>query len=146
MIDPQARLEELVSKLRARGFRLTPQRRAVLAILASEETHPTVEQIYRCVKEEFPMTSLATVYKTVALLKEMGEVLELSLSDEGKQYDCRRPRPHPHLICVDCGRIVDLRLDELEQTPDEVARSTGYRIVNHRFDFFGICPNCQGAE
>ena len=77
MADPEARLDEMITRLKERGHRLTPQRMAVLKILAVSEGHPSVEQIYERVKVDFPMTSLATVYKTVALLKEMGEVLEL---------------------------------------------------------------------
>jgi len=144
--DPQARLDELVVKLRERGHRLTPQRMATLKILATSEEHPSVEQIYERVKADFPMTSLATVYKTVTLLKDMGEVLELGFSDGSNRYDGARPYPHPHLICVKCRSIVDLELATLSELPQEVAQRTGYRILSHRFDFFGICPRCQGKE
>jgi Fur family peroxide stress response transcriptional regulator len=146
MIHSQVRLDELILKLRGHGYRLTPQRRAVLEILATADNHPTVEQIYCRVKEDFPMTSLATVYKTIAVLKDMGEIIILSFNDDSNHYDCKMSTPHPHLICVDCGRIVDLEIDGLSKTPQTVAESTGYRIVNHRFDFFGICPQCQEKE
>jgi Fur family peroxide stress response transcriptional regulator len=72
MANPEARLDELIVRLREQRHRLTPQRMAVLRILAVSEGHPSVEQIYQRVKADFPMTSLATVYKTVTLLKEMG--------------------------------------------------------------------------
>lgn len=143
MSDPQTRLDELIAKLRERGHRLTPQRMAVLKILATSEGHPSVEQIYEQVKADFPMTSLATIYKTVTLLKEMGQVLELGFSGESNHYDGKRPYPHPHLICVKCGTIMDLEIPTLSELPPEVAQRTGYRIVNHRLDFFGICPRCQ---
>lgn len=143
MVDPQARLDKLIDRLREQGHRLTPQRMAVLRILATNEGHPSVEQIYEHVKAEFPMTSLATIYKTVTLLKEMGEVLELGFSDDSNRYDGNRPYPHPHLICARCRNIVDLEVATLSELPQEVARSTGYRIVSHRLDFFGICPQCQ---
>jgi len=143
MPDPQTRLDELIAKLRERGHRLTPQRVAVLKVLVSSERHPSVEQIYEHVKADFPMTSLATIYKTVTLLKEMGEVLELGFSSDNNRYDGKRPYPHPHLICVKCGTIMDLEITTLSELPQEVARRTDYRIVNHRLDFFGICPQCQ---
>ena len=72
MADPEARLDELTTGLRERGNRLTPQRMTVLKVLTASEEHPSVEQIYERVKVDFPMTSLATIYKTVTLLKEMG--------------------------------------------------------------------------
>ena len=146
MADSQARLDELTTRLRERGSRLTPQRMAVLKILAASEEHPSVEQIYERVKADFPMTSLATIYKTVTLLKEMGEVLELGFSDDSNRYDGTRPYPHPHLICTKCRSIVDPEVTTLSELPQEVAQSTSYRIVSHRLDFFGICPSCQEKE
>ena len=144
MADPQARLDEMITRLKERGHRLTPQRMAVLKILAAGEEHPSVEQIYECVRAEFPMTSLATVYKTVTLLKEMGEVLELGFGDGGNHYDGRKPYSHPHLICTKCKNIVDLQVANLlSELPQKVSQSTGYQIVSHRLDFFGLCPQCQ---
>ena len=144
--DPEARLDELVARLREQGHRLTPQRMAVLKILAASEGHPSVEQIYERVKTDFPMTSLATIYKTVTLLKEMGEVLELGFSDDSNRYDGNKPYPHPHLICTKCRSIVDPEIATLRELHQEVARSTGYRILSHRLDFLGVCPQCQERE
>jgi Fur family peroxide stress response transcriptional regulator len=143
MADSQARLDEMITRLKERGHRLTPQRMAVLKILAADEGHPSVEQIYERVKADFPMTSLATIYKTVTLLKEMGEVLELGFSDDSNRYDGNKPYPHPHLICTQCRNIVDPQVVTLSELPQKVAQSTGYRIVSQRLDFFGICPQCQ---
>ena len=146
MVDPQVRLDELVIRLRERGHRLTPQRMAVLKVLATSQEHPSVEQIYERVKVDFPMTSLATIYKTVTLLKKMGEVWELGFSDDSNRYDGNKPYPHPHLICTRCKSIVDLEVATLSELPQEVARSTGYRILSQRLDFLGICPQCQDKE
>jgi Fur family peroxide stress response transcriptional regulator len=146
MANPEARLDELIVRLREQCHRLTPQRMAVLRILAVSEGHPSVEQIYQRVKADFPMTSLATVYKTVTLLKEMGEVLELGFSDGSNRYDGNKPYPHPHLICSKCRNIVHPQVATLSELPREVARNTGYQIVSHRLDFFGICPRCQENE
>jgi Fur family peroxide stress response transcriptional regulator len=146
MADPEIRLDELTTRLRERDHRLTPQRMAVLKILAVSEGHPSVEQIHECMKADFPMTSLATIYKTVTLLKEMGEVLELGFSDDSNRYDGNKPYPHPHLICTKCKNIMDAEVATLSELRQEVARSTGYRIVSHRLDFFGICPQCQKEE
>jgi Fur family peroxide stress response transcriptional regulator len=146
MVEPQARLEELIARLRERGHRLTPQRVAVLKALISNKEHPSAEQIHERVKTDFPMTSLATVYKTVAVLKEMGEVLELGFSDDSNRYDGGCPHPHPHLICIKCKRIIDVDVAAMSELPQKVTQRTGYRIVSHRLDFLGICPQCQKNE
>ena len=146
MVEPQTRLDEMVTSLKEQGHRLTPQRMAVLKILAADEGHPSVEQVYERVKVDFPMTSLATIYKTVTLLKEMGEVLELGFSDDSNRYDGHKPYPHPHLICIKCKNIVDPQVTALGELHQEVAQSTNYRILSHRLDFFGICPQCREEE
>ena len=142
----QVRLEELVARLREQGHRLTPQRMAVLKTLVTDDEHLSVEHIYERVRADFPMTSLATIYKTVAVLKEMGEVLELGFSDDSNRYDGSKPYPHPHLICIKCKNIVDIDISTLDALSQKIAQKTGYRIVSHRLDFFGICPQCQEKE
>ena len=146
MAEPQARLDELIARLRERGGRLTPQRVAVLRVLATSDQHPSAEQIYEHIKADFPMTSLATVYKTLALLVEMGELLEIRFSGDSTRYDGRMAQSHPHLICVKCKKIKDLDLAPSEPLSEEVAERTGYCILRYRLDFFGICPKCQEKE
>ena len=145
------RYDQLLFRLRQDGIRLTPQRLAVLRILADDTGHPTVEQVYERVRGDYPTTSLATIYKTIDMLKGLGEVLELSVG-ESHRYDGRDPRPHPHLICESCGAIVDLPLAGplgdpaiLAGTADAVATAHGYAGVQPRLEFRGRCPACQDA-
>jgi Fur family peroxide stress response transcriptional regulator len=143
MNDHKIRLETMIQKMREAGCRITPQRIAILRVLSISEGHPSVEDIYEHVKGEFPTTSLATVYKNIAMLKELNEVLELSFGTIGSRYDGNRPDPHPHLICTRCKKIIDPDLESLESVSAELVRETGFRITSHRLDFFGICPACQ---
>jgi Fur family peroxide stress response transcriptional regulator len=140
------RLDQMLSKLKERDFRITPQRIAVLSILAGSREHPSVEEIYDKVKKQFPTTSLATVYKTISLLKELNEVLELGFTDESNRYDGSRPYPHPHVICTKCKKIMDPELVHLGDISKEMSMKTGYKIFSHRLDFFGLCPKCQKKE
>ncbi|MGQ9586215.1 MAG: Fur family transcriptional regulator [Anaerolineae bacterium] len=142
----EARLDELIARLRERGYRLTPQRMAVLKAMVSSHEHLAIEQIYERVRADFPMTSLATIYKTVALLKDMGEVVELNLGDDCSRYEARDPTPHPHLVCVRCRQVVDLEPTLLDELSQKVAWRTGYRIMGYRLNFFGHCPECQKQE
>jgi len=102
-----------------------------------------VERIYKQVKSDFPTTSLATVYKTVTLLKELNEVLELGFPEGSNRYDGNKPYSHPHVICLKCKKIVDPDLSGLADMTHELKKETGFKIINHRLDFFGICPGCQ---
>jgi Fur family peroxide stress response transcriptional regulator len=137
------RLDDLVARLRSAGHRITPQRLAIIKTLVDSGEHPSVEQIYRRVRKDFPTTSLATVYNTLERLKEMGEVLELP-SSGGSRYDGLNPHPHPHLRCTVCGAIEDLDVD-LGPAAQEVAARRGYADVHHRLELYGVCPRCQGV-
>jgi Fur family transcriptional regulator, peroxide stress response regulator len=143
MVEQPERMNELIAHLKERGHRMTPQRVAVLRILTGSTEHLTAEQIHQRVIQEFPMTSLATIYKTVNLLKEMGELLELSFGSDSNRYDGTHPHPHPHLVCMHCQEILDPQIDRFQELSQQVAEMYGYQIVGHRLDFFGICPECQ---
>ena len=143
MPNSEERLEEMIQSLRGKGLRITPQRLAILRILATSREHPTAEAIYQQVHAQFPTTSLATIYKTVSLLGELGEIRQLSFGEQRSRYNGATPHPHPHLVCVRCRRVQDLNLDDLQYLEARVARDTDYHILGHRLDFFGICPQCQ---
>ncbi|MGQ9683476.1 MAG: Fur family transcriptional regulator [Anaerolineae bacterium] len=142
----EQRLERLAERLRAKGGRVTSERLAVLRVLAEDASHPSVEDVYRRVAGELPSISLATVYKTVATLQEMGEVVELAAVNATSRYDGRNPFPHPHLICSACGAIADLpgesagRLLCLASEP-----ASGWQLTP-RVDFWGLCPECLKAK
>jgi Fur family peroxide stress response transcriptional regulator len=142
----EQRLDQMLSKLKENDFRLTPQRLAVLKVLAVSEGHPTVERIYETVRAEFPTTSIATIYKTVNLLKQLNEVLELGFPDGSNRYDGNKPYPHPHVICTQCKKIIDPNLGSLKDLTKEVIKETGFQILNHRVDFFGTCCDCQSHK
>ena len=115
------RLEDMIQKFKAQGYRITPQRLAVLNILAQSTEHPDVEKIYKQVKENFPTTSMATVYKTIVVMKEVGEVIEIAFGDGGNHYDGNKPYPHPHLICTNCKKII--HFNNLKLSCDNVKTS-----------------------
>ncbi len=146
MVDSHVRFETMLNKIRENKFRITPQRIAVLKILATSQDHPSVEKVFEHVKKDFPTTSLATVYKTVTLLKQLNEVLELGFPEGSNRYDGNKPYPHPHLICIRCKKIMDPELPSLNHITQELALKTGFEIVNHRLDIFGICPDCGGGR
>lgn len=136
------RFETIIQKLRENGHKITPQRLAIVKILAESYGHPSVEDIHEQIKNDFPTMSLATVYRNIVLIKSLGEVLELGFPDGSNRYDGNKPYPHPHVICVKCKKIVDPDLDSLDELKYEIASETDFKILNHRLDFFGICSDC----
>jgi Fur family peroxide stress response transcriptional regulator len=142
----QKRSEIIIQKLREHGHKITPQRLAIVKILANSDGHPSVENIHFLLKKDFPTMSLATVYKNIALIKSIGEVLELGFPDGSNRYDGKKPYPHPHVICIRCKKIVDPDLSILDEMKKEVALETNFKILNHRLDFFGICSDCMAEK
>jgi Fur family transcriptional regulator, peroxide stress response regulator len=142
-LEQWARVAELREKLAGAGHRITPQRLYILEALVGDPSHPTAEAIYARVRQACPTTSLATVYKTLETLKEMGEVLELEFSDGSNHYDGLRPSAHPHVVCRRCGQIEDVEVDGIPDMQAQATGASGYRLQSHRIEFYGLCSHCQ---
>jgi Fur family peroxide stress response transcriptional regulator len=142
MVDANARYGELISRLKEQGFRLTPQRVSLVRLIAASEGHPSAAQLYNQIKTQFPTMSQATVYKTLTMLKEMGQVLEIDLRDDC-HYDGNRPYPHPHLICIRCNKIVDGEMNLEPGFFERLEQFSGYKIIRPQILFYGLCPACQ---
>jgi len=142
MSDPKVRFDELITALKERNFRLTPQRVELVRLIATSEGHPSAAQLHAKIKTKFPTMSHATVYKTLALLKEMKQVLEIDLRGDS-HYDGNRPAPHPHLICMKCNKIVDGEMDLDPSSVRRLEETSGYQIVHPQIVFYGLCPDCR---
>ena len=140
------RYNELVQALGRDGKRLKPQREAVLRVLADTSQHPSAEQIYDQARQRCRSTSRATVYNTVSVFKELGEVEDLELAGLGHRYDAHSPGLHAHLVCTRCSRIDDYDSPELRALLPAMAVASGYRNTLGRLDLYGECPACQGPE
>ncbi len=141
------RYEAILERLKEEGLRLTPQRLNVVRIVTSGRNHPSIDEIYREVKKDFPTTSLATIYKTIGVLKDLGEVREIPVTDSSNRYDGYSDQLHSHLICTQCKRIVDAGINsQIHMIKDELFKDYGFKITSHRLDFFGVCPDCQNKH
>ena len=139
-------MKRAIAALRHRGYRLTPQRRAVLEVIAGTDEHLTPADIYHRVRGGHPGIGLVTVYRTLDVFSELGLICELRTEDGGRSYLLTRPSEHHHhLICSNCGKVVNFtgcRLGELER---RLSRETGFQIDGHLLEFTGCCPGCQQA-
>ena len=114
--------------------------------LVESNSHPSAEEIYAQVQRVSPMTSLATVYKTLDTLRDMGEALEMEVGDGRRHYDGVRPRSHPHVVCTGCGQIEDVQLQDLSGLQTQAGQASGYQISAQRVEFYGLCRVCQEAS
>lgn len=128
--------------LRDNGFKVTPQRLAIYHVLASTKAHPSAEMIFNELQPDYPTMSLATVYKTIEILKEIGLVQSLNVGEDSFRYDANTDS-HPHVRCMGCGCVDDLEDIDASAFIGEVAGRTAYRLTGQQFYFFGICPACQ---
>ena len=142
MTDPKIRFDELIAALKERDYRLTPQRVELVRLVAASEGHPSAAQLYARIRRQFPTMSQATVYKTLALLKEINQVLEIDLRDDS-HYDGNRPQPHPHLICTQCNKIVDGDLDFDPSIIHKLEQASGYQNLRPQIALYGLCPDCK---
>jgi Fur family peroxide stress response transcriptional regulator len=142
MTDPEVRFHQLIGALKARDFRLTPQRVELVRLIAASDGHPSASQLYTQIKRQFPTMSHATVYKTLTLLKEMNQVLEIDLHNDS-HYDGNRPQPHPHLICLQCNQILDAEVTLDQESLRGLEQASGYTILRPQIALYGLCPDCQ---
>lgn len=143
---PVGRDAELVARLQEAGYRLTPQRLALVSLLAKDDSHPSADQIFARLREEHPTVSLATVYNTLDMLVELGEALTLDLNEGCTRYDVRRPAAHPHVVCRKCGRVADLEIAGLAGFVEEARAASTFGDLQPRIYFDGLCPGCGTAS
>jgi Fur family peroxide stress response transcriptional regulator len=134
--------EESLADLKSRGVRLTPQRQMILRYLKETHEHPTAEQIYQQVSQEFSGISMATVYNTLHRLKELGVIRELSYGDMSSRYD-GNDSEHAHLVCEGCGKVVDVPCPPKERLISPELEAQGFAVGSYRLEFYGLCPLCQ---
>ncbi|AZR74844.1 transcriptional repressor [Anoxybacter fermentans] len=121
---------------------MTKQRKAILEILRSTDSHPTADWIYEQVRKIIPNISLGTIYRNLSILKDMGEIMELSFGSTYSRYD-GNPKNHYHFCCFECNRVYDIDIPVLQTINEEVSNKTGNIVHHHRLEFYGICKNCQ---
>lgn len=142
--SPENRLASIVHHLRSRGYRFTPQRMAIVQAVLESPEHPSAEEIHRQVRAAFPMVSLATVYKTLDVLRDLGEVVEIPLGGRTR-YD-GNPRPHIHLVCEKCHTVMDWSDGVPFPVSEETIAASGFRPHHYHMEVYGLCPRCQAEE
>ena len=137
--------KKLEAALRQHGYKLTPQRRAVIRTITTHQDHLTPAAIYQRVHKEHPNIGLVTIYRTLEILAELKLVCELHTGDNCPSYTIGAPGHHHHLICAHCGRVIDFTGSHLTGLEQRLAHETGFKIESHMLEFTGLCQSCQTA-
>lgn len=128
-----------------KGLFHTPQRAAILNHLLEAERHVSQDEIYAALKSKG--IGKITVFRTLKMLEDCHLLEKVQLQDGTFRYEVQMERPHhDHLICVDCGHIMEIQWPEVERAQEKTCRKLGFEILYHRHEIFGRCAECQKAH
>ncbi|MDD5127081.1 MAG: Fur family transcriptional regulator [Dehalococcoidales bacterium] len=140
-------MSKLAAILRQQGYKLTPQRRAILGVVALSQEHLSPAAIYTEVHRKHPEVGRVTVYRTLEILVRLGLICEVHTGGKEHNFILRaREDHHHHLVCSGCGRVVDFASCHLERLERKLSRETGFTIDEHMLEIHGRCPQCTGGE
>lgn len=134
-------LEQISLKLEARGYRITPPRRAVIAAILSRDGHFTADALVTHCRG----AGRATVFRTLRLLAELGAVCRVLMEDGSMHYLVSERGHHHHLVCTSCGRVEDLDACAITGLVREVSDATGYEVDGHWLELYGRCAACRSS-
>lgn len=138
-------IEIFIKKLKKKNIRMTSQRYAILDYLTIDGNHPTANEIYEALKNDFPTMSVATIYNNLKFFIEAGIVNELPFGDNSSRFDLTETN-HYHAVCDICGKVVDFDYPSLTEVEEVAERLTQFKVDNHQFKVTGTCRECQAVS
>ncbi len=136
-------MEQILQRLKEQGFKLTPQRIAIVDYLMKKVNHPTAEQIYEIIKKKYPTMSIATVYNTLDMLKEIGLLVEMNIKRGKACYDFVTG-PHHHFFCHECENVYNIM--DVNCPIFKAGECDGHQVEEMHGYFYGICKNCRAKK
>lgn len=133
----------LVESIRQQGYRMTPQREMILEVIHRGDGHLTADEIYQKVHAKSPAVNLATIYRTLELLKALRLVTAIDTGEGCVYYELAGEQPHYHLVCQECGYRLELDCDILEPLERELSKRYGFQVSLDHLALFGLCQKCQ---
>ena len=140
-------IDELKKIVKQKGLKYTEQREIVLSILLHAKEHLTAEEVYNKIKKEHKESNIgiATVYRALSFLEEVDLITSITFGTDGKKYESNSKSHHDHLICTECGKIIEFIDDEIEKRQDKIAKKNKFKITSHSMQLYGTCEVCQEA-
>lgn len=136
--------------LKDKGYKYTKQRQIVMDIFVEHDReHLTTEEVFQYASEKMPEIGIATVYRTVSLLDEIGFLTSLTFEDGIARYERRSKEEkhiHHHLVCNICHNITEVNGDFLDELEENIEKTEHFQITDHNLKFYGICENCREAK
>ena len=139
-MNPSANIADRLAEL---GYRLTPQRLMVVSAIESSDSHISAEEIYSQVMAKYPHVNISTVYRTLDLLKQIGLVTETDLGGGRVRYHPRNKGYHHHLVCQECGAVIDLDESVLVSLKSRLLREYKFSADLKHMAIFGRCVKCS---
>lgn len=137
-------------ELKSKGLRFTAQRKAVLnTMIRNQGKHLSPEEIYDLVKINNPEIGVATIYRTLVILENMGLVRKINLDDGKGRYELNKNKEdhhHHHLICEKCGSVSEVKYDLLELLEEQIFKENEFLVKNHSVKFYGYCKKCMNSS
>ena len=134
--------QDLIAIFRENGYKVTAQRLAIVKFILSRKDHPTAEQIYHKLRDEYPTISLGTIYKTLHLLKELGLIQELGFDQGSIRYDPDMEL-HINMICSKCGKIYDYKAENVKKLWSAIISDIAIKPKGQRIDIYYECDDCK---
>lgn len=133
--------------LREKGYKLTPQRHAVLKMIASQHDHLSPESIFKKTRQEYPGIGRVTIYRTLDILNKLNLLCRVHAPDGCRSFMMRRPAEHHHhLVCSGCGQVIDFTDCDLGDLENRLSEKSGFNIEGHLLELYGKCRDCQESN
>ena len=133
---PANRLDAMEAACRAKGLRVTGPRRVIAQVLSESHDHPDVNELHRRAVKRDKRISLATVYRTVKMLEDLGVIERHAFQDGRARYERTPTEHHDHLIDLHSGQVIEFHSEEIEQLQRRIAAKLGYTLVGHRLELY----------
>lgn len=136
--------KKILTALSQKGYKLTPQRRAVLSVIVGSGEHLSPAAVYEKVRQAYPRIGLVTVYRTLEILATLGFIHKVHSEEDNCRSYTATPLGHQHhLVCSGCGTVVNFADYDLGEIAKELSERTGFKIESHLLEFLGRCQSCR---
>lgn len=130
--------------IKRKNLKWSRQREFIVDLFLSINRHVTTEELYQTASKNFPEIGYSTVHRTLKLLTECGLASEIHLNDRYTRFEkIRQDQHHDHLVCTECGKIIEFECEKIEKLQDKISLKKGFKITSHRLQLFGICRECR---
>jgi Fur family transcriptional regulator, ferric uptake regulator len=146
-VDVESLMGQFHAYLGKQGLKSTRQRDIIAEKFFAASTHLSIEDLLALAREDHPRVGYATVYRTLKLLTECGLAAERRFGEGHTVYETAGDTEHhDHLICVECGFVLEFHNEDIEREQERVARSFGFNVIRHRHELYGLCPRARGIK